>query len=92
MPIYEIEQYEVHVQRFRIEADSEADAVARLLQGGGDPLDLTFVNIADDMGMSVAENPDLACELFERGVLKPDDTLLPSVRSVSVVEVAPPTR
>ena len=53
MPTYEIEQYELHVLRYRVEADSEADAIARLFLGEGDPIDdsLEFVDIADDYGM-----------------------------------------
>ena len=30
MPTYEIEQYELHVMRYRVEADNEADAIAKL--------------------------------------------------------------
>jgi hypothetical protein len=33
MPTYEIEQYELHVQKYRVEADDEADAIAKLFQG-----------------------------------------------------------
>ena len=39
MPLYEIEQYELHVMKYRLVADSEADAIARLLMGEGEPVD-----------------------------------------------------
>ena len=53
MPIYRIEQYEIHVQGYNVTADSEADAISRLFMGEGDPIDnsLEFVEIADDHGM-----------------------------------------
>jgi hypothetical protein len=37
MPVYEVEQYELHVQTFRIDAPSEAEAIAKLLNGEAEP-------------------------------------------------------
>jgi hypothetical protein len=85
MPTYEIDQYELHVLRHRIEADSEADAVVKLLQGEGEPISFEFVGIANDYGTSLSENPDLTSELFDRGVIDSNDLIIPSIRSVSVV-------
>jgi hypothetical protein len=88
MPTYEIEQYELHVQRYRIEANDEADAIAKLFLGEGDPVDnsMEFVEIADDMGMALSENPDLASQLFDRGFVKSGETIIPSIRSIKQVE------
>ena len=88
MPTYEIEQYELYVLRHRIEADNEADAISRLLMGEGEPIDdsLTFVNIADDYGIGLSENPDLAIQLWDRDVIESDDILIPSIRSIKQVE------
>ena len=88
MPTYEIEQYELHVLRYRVEADSEAHAIAKLFLGEGDPIDnsLEFVNIADEYGMSVNENRDLADQLFDRGVVKSGENVIPSIRSIKQVE------
>jgi hypothetical protein len=88
MPLYEIEQYELHVQRYRIEANDEADAIGRLLMGEGDPIDnsLEFINIADDLGMALSENPDLSSQLFDRGILKSGDDIIGSIRSIKQVE------
>ena len=83
---YEIEQYELHVQRYRIEANDEANAIAKLFLGEGDPLSLEFVNIADDEGMSILENPDLSSQLFDQGVVKSGDTIIGSIRSIKQVE------
>jgi len=88
MPLYEIEQYELHVMKYRLVADSEADAIARLLMGEGEPVDnsLKFANIADDEGMSILENPDLSSQLFDQGVVKSGDTIIGSIRSIKQVE------
>jgi hypothetical protein len=88
MPSYEIEQYELYVQRHRITANNEADAIARLLMGEGDPQDdsLKFADIADEYGMGVSEDPDLASQLFDRAVIKTGDTIIPSIRSIRQVE------
>jgi len=89
MPAFEIEQYELYVQRYRIdEADSEADGIARLFLGEGDPIDnsLEFVEIADDHGMLVSENRDLSDQLFDRGTINGHDEIIPSIRCIEQVE------
>jgi len=88
MPTYRIEQYELHVQAYNVTADSEADAIARLFMGEGDPIDnsLEFVEIADDHGMRVDENDDLADQLFDRGTINGHDEIIPSIRCIEEVE------
>jgi hypothetical protein len=88
MPLYEIEQYELHVMKYHLVADSEATAIGKLLLGEGDPVDdsLEFINIADDQGMSLSENPDLSSQLFDKGVVKGGDTIIGSIRSIRQVE------
>ena len=88
MPLYEIEQYELHVQQYRIEADSEADAIGRLLMGEGEPVDdsLEFVNIVDDLGMSLTEDQELASQLFDLGVIHSGDEIIGSIRSIKQVK------
>jgi hypothetical protein len=88
MPVYRIEQYEIHVQGYNVTADDEADAIHRLLLGEGDPIDnsLEFVEIADDHGMLVSENRDLADRLFDRGVIHSSDEIIPSIRCCDEVE------
>ena len=88
MPIYDIDQYELHVLTHRLEADSEADAIARFFRGDG-KLELTsieYAGISNDCGLSLAERPDLASDLMDRGVIKGDDTIIPSIRSIREVE------
>jgi hypothetical protein len=89
MPTYEIEQYELHCSKFRIEAESPADAIARLFEGEGDPVDhsLEYIEIVEDYGMPVEEFPELAQELEHRGVLT-DEDFIPSIRSIIEVQSA----
>ena len=39
MPLFEIEQYEIHTMKYRVTADNPADAIAQLLDGEGDAVD-----------------------------------------------------
>jgi hypothetical protein len=91
MPVFRIEQYEIHVQAYNVTADSEADAISRLLLGQGDPIDnsLEFVNVADNQGMLVSENQDLADQLFDRGAINGNDEIIPSIRSIEEVRSGP---
>ena len=84
--IYEVEQYELHVQRWRIEGTGEADVIAKVLMGEGEPLSLVFVEVVDQLGMSLLENLDLANDLWERGVIDTADTIVPSIRSVQEIK------
>ena len=45
MPLFQIEQYEIHITKYRVEAKDEAEAIAKLLDGKADPIDnsLEFV-------------------------------------------------
>ena len=84
--VYEVEQYELHVQRWRVEGTDEADAIAKALMCEGDPISLVFVEVVDQLGMSLLEDPNLADELWERGVIDTTDTIVPSIRSVQEIK------
>ena len=88
MPIYEIEQYQVHIQRYRVEALNEADAVLQLYKGQGDRIagSLEFVEVAHDCGMSIVEALALAQELWELGTVRECELVIPSIRSIREVE------
>jgi hypothetical protein len=88
MPVYRIEQYEIHCQGYNVTGDTEAQAISNLFLGEGDPIDnsLEFVEIADDHGMSVNDNRDLADQLFDRGTINGHDKIIPSIRSIEQVE------
>jgi hypothetical protein len=83
MPTFEIEQYELHVMKYRIEADNEADAVVKLFDGEAEPVDnsLEFIEVAEDFGLPVDEHAELANKLNEFGVPVGED-VIPSIRSI----------
>jgi hypothetical protein len=90
MPRYEVEQYETHVQTCRVTADSEAEAIAKVLNDN----DLTRVGPPEyletnmDLGLSAAENQELVKELGKLRVYTHYDTI-PSIRSV--IEIKEPS-
>ena len=85
MPLYEIEQYELHTQKYRVEADGEAEAISKLFNGEADPLDdsLEFIEVSDEFGMSRDDNLDLAKSLWAIDVLCTE--VIPTVRSIEIV-------
>ena len=87
MPTFEIEQYELHVMQYRVEADSEAEAIAALFNGEAEPVcqSQEFVEVADDYGLPVDENRELANQLRSLGITVGDD-IIPSVRNIEQVE------
>ena len=85
MPLYEIEQYELHGQKYRVEADTEAEAIAKLLNGEADPSDdsLEFIEVGDEFGMTIDDNLELAESLKSLGVFC--TKVIPSVRSIELI-------
>ena len=86
MPTFEIEQYELHSIKFRVEATSEAEAIAKLFAGGAEPVDESqeLIEVADAYGMAVKEHGELARALRTLGVKV--DKVIPSIRGVEEVE------
>ena len=87
MPTYEIVQIELYTQGYLVRADSEADALERFFRGEGKQVltSIEFAGVANDYGVSLAERPDLASELMDRGVINGDDIIVPSIRSIREV-------
>ncbi len=87
MPTFEIEQYELHMMKYRVEASNEAEAIKKLFDGEGEPVDnsLEYIEVADDFGMPVDENRELANELHELGV-SVGEHIIPSIRAIESVE------
>ena len=86
MARFEIEQYELHVATYEIEARSAADAIRRLFDGDGDMFDGSeYVGTCDAMGLSLEDTPELAEELRNFGV-QVKGSLVPSIRSVRRLE------
>jgi len=83
MPKYLIEQYELHAQSYRVEADSEAQAIKKLLDGCAVPVDnsLEYIEVADDLGLPSDTYPKIARELAKLGVSTGD--VIPSIRDIT---------
>lgn len=90
MPLFFIEQYEIWLQRVKVEASDEADAIGKVLQGEGVLISMGFAGTATDYGMGVNENPSLAVRLWDRSIIDRNDTIIPSIRSVQEIEAPDP--
>ena len=87
MPRYEIEQFEIHGMKYRVEAASEAEAIAKLFRGEAEQVDLSleYIEIAEDYGLPTDENQELAADLRAMGVAV-GEAVIPSIRSIERVE------
>jgi len=87
MPMFEIEQYEIHKATYRLRADSEADAIAKLFDGDGEFVDNSqeYVETCEDLGLPVDEYPQLAEQLRKRGVAL-GESVIPSIRSIEQLD------
>ena len=85
MPTFEIEQYEIHTMKYRVEANSEAEAIKRLFDGEADAVDtgLEFIEVCEDLGLPAEEHRELADQLRSLGV-SVGEHVIPSIRSVEV--------
>lgn len=87
MPTYEIEQYEIGTTKYRVEAASEAEAIAKLFQGEAESVcqSQEFIEVAEDLGLPVDEYWELAAALQQLGVMRGNDEVIPSIRSIEEV-------
>jgi hypothetical protein len=87
MPVYEIEQYELHTQKFRVEAADEAEAIAKLLDGEAEAVDnaLEYIEVAEDVGLPIDEFRELAKKLETLGV-PVGDHVIPSIRAIEEID------
>jgi hypothetical protein len=85
MPTFQIEQYELHVIKYRVTARTEAQAIAKVLGGLAEPVDgsLEYVEVAEDFGMPADDDQQLARQLGKLGVQV--DDVIPNIRSVERV-------
>ncbi len=85
MPTFEIEQYELHAMTYRVRAASEAEAIAKVLNGTALLMDnsLEYIEVADDFGLPADDYPELVEALRELGISV--DDVIPSIRSVEEV-------
>ena len=85
MPTFVIEQYEIHTMKYRVEANSEAEAIKMLFDGEADPVDdgLEFIEVAEDCGLPAEEHRELADQLHSLGV-SVGEHVIPSIRSIEL--------
>ena len=86
MPVYEIEQYEIHAQKFRVRAKTEAEAVKKLYAGEADAVGevAELIEVCNDLGLPAEEYQDLADALHKLGVTV--DDVIPSIRSIEEID------
>ena len=62
MPLFEIEQYELHSTTYRVRADDEAEAIAKVLKGNATMVSNSqeLIEVCDDRGLPVEQHQDLA--------------------------------
>lgn len=89
MPTFAIERYELWTSIFHVEAASEADAIMKLIEEGGESVDDTseLIEVADKYGMPIGQNSHnfaLFEELKKRG-LPMDGMVIPSIRAIEEV-------
>jgi hypothetical protein len=71
MPKFVVERYELYAQKVEIEAESEAHAIAAVLNGEGTDIDngLDYIESAEEFGMPTEElSEELEAELRALGV------------------------
>ncbi|MGA2620189.1 MAG: hypothetical protein ABSF26_21430 [Thermoguttaceae bacterium] len=87
MPVYQVEQYELHVMKYRVEATSEAEAIRKLFDGEAEPVGQSqdFVEVAEDYGLPVDEYRELVDALRKMGVMSWKHEVIPSIRSIEEV-------
>ena len=82
---YEIAQYELHTEKYRVKAASKAEAIAKLFDGEGELVgdSLEYVEVAEDFGLPADEYPDLAKALRQQNIWV--DAVIPSICSIEKV-------
>lgn len=86
MPLFRIEQYEICVTEYRVEASSKAEAIARLFEGGATAEEdrHEYIGVDEDRGLPVDEHRQLADELRDLGISVKE--IIPSIRSVEQID------
>lgn len=94
MPEYEIEQYELWTQTYRVTADDPVSAVLQVLHGDATPLDnsLEFVEPDDSRGLPIDElgDADVQAAFAREGMQQwlTDGEIVDSIRRVVEIETA----
>lgn len=87
MPLYEVQQHYKTIRVYEVEADSETEAIFKVINCDGD---FVLIDILDNEentkdGMSADVYPELAGELSEMGIYT-ENNVIPSIRYVKLQE------
>ncbi len=87
MPKFRLEQFEIHVMTYQVEAATEAEAISRLFDGEAEPVEQSqdYIEVANDHGLPAIEHRELAEHLRALGV-PVDGAVIPSIRSIEQVK------
>ena len=71
---------------YRVEADNQAQAIAKLFAGEGQPVEQSqvFIEVTNDYGLPTDQYQDLAEALQKLGV-PVEEAIIPSIRSIDEV-------
>ena len=83
---YVIEQFGLHAMKYRVEANSEAEAIVKLLDGEAEPVGQSheYIEVAEDYGLPIDGNEELADALRKLDV-RLGDGFIPSIRSIEQI-------
>jgi hypothetical protein len=83
--VYEVETYELHAQKHRVEAASEAEAIDKVWSGDSELVgDTVYIESPEDYGLPADEYPDVVTDLFDLG--ENVDDIIPGIRSIQQVD------
>jgi hypothetical protein len=85
MPQYEIEQYVLYKLKYHVSADSEAEAIWRVLDEQVEHIEesLEFVEAAESYGLSADDYPELCQELSTFEI--PARDIIPSIAAITPI-------
>jgi type III secretion system FlhB-like substrate exporter len=86
MPQFAVEQYELHACTYHVTADSAAEAIHKVLNGGETMVDNSgkYIEVAEDVGLPCDEYRDIVEALQRLGDRIPESHI-PSIRSVEEI-------
>lgn len=88
MPKFIVEQYEIHSQKFVVNAKDRVAAIKKVIEEAPTPKGKTkYIELAEDCGMSSEEFTEKEVrELIDEDLLDRQGDFLPTIRSVEEVK------
>jgi hypothetical protein len=94
MPIYAVQQYEIHLQTYHVPGDDPAHAVSQLWAGAGVavPGSREFLEVGRDYGITRDVQPELYDAVAERYPGLVEDERIAAIRSIELIPDEPACR